>query len=219
MKNLCIALLLLTGSSLWAQLDKGVKSGIAIPKVKNDTEVKPSATTVAPDSPFNIKPDKKPNYNYPTFSVGEKKADFSMYPDETFVNRTKEFSKRTEVKPAGDATPEFKGNKDFGEIRTKSEYMDIMAADFGAEDGDRVRVLINGTVVIQEFTLTNMYRPLRIRLMEGFNNIEFEAMNQGTSGPNTATFILYDQWEKMMMKGEWALVTGFKGRVMVIKEK
>ncbi|WP_116787959.1 hypothetical protein [Flavobacterium psychrotrophum] len=219
MKNICIAVLTLTASSVWAQFDTGTKSGISIPKASNNnTEVKPSTTTVAPNSPFNIKPEKKSNPGYPTFSVGEKKADFSMYPDEKFVNRTKEFSDRTTVKPTGDSAKEFRGNQDFGEIRTKSGYVDIMAADFGAEDGDRVRVLVNGQVVIQEFTLYNTYKPLRVRLNDGFNNIEFEAMNQGTSGPNTAMFILYDQWEVQLMKGEWGLCTGFKGRVMIIKE-
>lgn len=219
MKNLFLLLMLSFSCTLLAQTDTGAKGGISIPKsTKNNTTVKPSTTTVSPDSPFaNLKPEKKNNY-YPAFTLGEEKKEFSMTQQDNFVNRTKEFADRTTVKPKGDSAKEFRGNQDFGEIKTKSEFVDIMAADFGAEDGDRVRVLVNGQVVIPEFTLYNTYKPLHIKLQPGFNNIEFEAMNQGTSGPNTALFLLYDQDGKLLMKGEWGLCTGFKGRVMVVKE-
>lgn len=219
MKNLLLPFLLAFCFVAHSQTDTGAKGGIAIPKsTKNNTTVKPSTTTVSPESPFaNLKPEKKNNY-YPAFTLGKEKEEFSMTQQDNFVNRTKEFADRTAVKPMGDSAKEFRGNQDFGELRTKSEFVDIMAADFGAEDGDRVRVLVNGTVVIPEFTLYNTYKPLRIKLQPGFNNIEFEAMNQGTSGPNTALFLLYDQDSKLLMKGEWGLCTGFKGRVMVVKE-
>lgn len=202
-----------------AQTDTGAKGSLHIPRAtNNNTTVKPSTTTMSPaNSLLDMKPDEKPQH-YTKFTIGEKKPDFSMYTDTEFVNRTKEFADRTTVRPQGDATPEFKGNQDFGEVRTKSGYVDIMAADFGAEDGDRVRVLVNGQVAIPEFTLYNTYKPLRIPLHEGFNNIEFEAMNQGTQGPNTALFLVYDQDSVLLMKGEWGLCTGFKGRVMIIKE-
>jgi hypothetical protein len=219
MKNLFVYILFIFCLSTYAQTDTGAKGGIAIPKSpKNNTTVKPSTTTVSPDSPFaNLKPEKKNNY-YPAFTLGAEKKEFSMTQQETFVNRTKEFAERTTIKPSGESAAQFKGNQDFGELKTKSEFVDIMAADFGAEDGDRVRVLVNGQVAIPEFTLYNTYKPLHIRLERGFNNIEFEAMNQGTSGPNTALFIIYDKEGKMLMKEEWGLCTGFKGRVMIIRE-
>lgn len=220
MKKIIIAILLTIGFSAYAQYDTGTRGGISIPRnPKNNTTVKPSTTTVSPDSPFSAKPQKKNDfYTPPAFTLGEKKADFSMYQKNDFANRTQEFKERTTVKPRGEAMPEFKGNQDFGEIRTKSGHVDILAADFGAEDGDIVRVLVNGEVVIPAFTLLNSYKPLRIRLMDGFNNIEFEAMNQGTSGPNTAMFMIYDDNEKLLMREEWGLCTGFKGRVMIVKE-
>jgi hypothetical protein len=219
MKKLLIILLFSASCSIWAQVDTGPKGGIAIPRVENNTSVAPSTSTVSPNSPFNMKPEaKKPSY-YPSFAIGEKKSEFSMYTDQDkFVNRTQEYAKRTTVRPQGDASAPYKGNKDFGELHTKSDYMDILAADYGAEDGDRIRVLLNGQVVVHEFTLTNMLKPLRIRLQPGFNHIEFEAMNQGTQGPNTANFMLYDQHQKLLMNDEWALATGFKGSVMIIKD-
>ncbi|MFP9115681.1 hypothetical protein ACLI1A_17205 [Flavobacterium sp. RHBU_3] len=220
MKKFILSTLLVAISAIAsAQTDTGAKGSLHIPRATdNNTTVKPSTTTISPtNSLLNARPDEKAEH-YTKFTIGEKKPDFSMYQDNEFVNRTKEFSDRTTVKPKGDATPEFKGNQDFGEVRTKSGYVDIMAADFGAEDGDRVRVLINGQVAVPEFTLSNTYKPLRIPLQDGFNNIEFEAMNQGTQGPNTALFMVYDKDGALLMKGEWGLCTGFKGRVMVIKE-
>lgn len=221
MKYLIILLFALFSTAAYSQKDTGAKGGISIPRDKKpDTTVKPSLTTVSPDveNPFKLKPDKKNPSYMPAFTIGKKKEEFSMTQQENFIDRSKEFADRTTVKPRGESAAEFKGNQDFGEIRTKSEFVDIMAADFGAEDGDIVRVLVNGQVVIPEFTLYNTYKPLHIRLDPGFNNIEFEAMNQGTSGPNTALFIIYDNTGKMLMKEEWGLCTGFKGRVMVFRE-
>jgi hypothetical protein len=79
-------------------------------------------------------------------------------------------------------------------------------------------VLINDRVVIEEFTLTNNSKALQLMLSPGFNKIDFEAMNQGTSGPNTAEFAIYDDKEKLLMSNQWNLATGFKASVMVIKE-
>lgn len=219
MKRLLAILLFSASYSIWAQVDTGPKSGIAIPRVENNTSVTPSPTTFTPNSPFSVKPEeKKPSY-YQPIVIGEKKQEFSMVAEQDrFVNRTQEYAKRTTVKPKGDSSAPYKGNKDFGELHTKSDFLDILAADYGAEDGDRVRVLLNGQVVISEFTLTNMLKPLRIRLQTGFNHIEIEAMNQGTQGPNTANFMVYDQNRQLLMNDEWALATGFKGSMMVIKD-
>jgi len=199
-----------------AQVDRPKSGGIAVPR--GNTAIKPSNTTLSPDSPFKLKPETKKEYNYPVFSIGEKKADFSMYQKDEFVNRTSEYAKRTDVAPKGESNEAFKGNQFFGEVRTKSSFMQVMARDFGAIDGDRIKVLVNDRVVVAEIFLDSNFKGIQITLDPGFNKIDFEALNQGTSGPNTAEFRVYDDKEKLVSSNQWNLATGFRASVMVIKE-
>ena len=216
MKNIFFTVLLFVSCGLWAQVDNPNKGGIAIPR--GNTTVKPSTTTVSPDSPFALKPEKKKEFNYPAFTVGEKKADFSMYQKNEFVNRSTEYADRTSVAPKGESNEAFRGNQFFGEVHSKSKFMQIMARDFGAEDGDRIKILVNDRVVVDEIMLTNSFKGIQITLDEGFNKLEFEALNQGTQGPNTAEFRVYDDKENLISGNQWNLATGFKASLMVIKE-
>ncbi|MXN90714.1 hypothetical protein GR160_05700 [Flavobacterium sp. Sd200] len=222
MKNiLFLTLLLLAANSLWAQGDNGSMGGIAIPRtstVKPDTTVKPSSTSISPDSPFAPKPDTKKSFNYTPITIGEKKPNFSMNQTSEFVNRTNEYADRTTVKPEGESNKAYRGNQSFGEIRTKSKFMQVMARDFGAEDGDRIKIMVNDRIIVDEIYLTNSFKGVQITLDEGFNKLDFEALNQGTSGPNTAEFRVYDDKENMISGNQWNLATGFKASLMVIKE-
>jgi len=224
MKNfLFFTLLLLTTGSLWAQVDNPGGS-ISIPRKNNisikpsTTVTKPATTTLSPNSPFAPKPEKKRDFNYAPIVVGEKKSNFSMYQSNDFVNRSTEYADRTSVAPKGESNEAFRGNQYFGEVRTKSKFMQVMARDFGAEDGDRVKILVNDKVVVDEIYLSNSFKGIQLTLDEGFNKIDFEALNQGTSGPNTAEFRVYDDKENMVSNNQWNLATGFKATVMVIKE-
>jgi hypothetical protein len=216
MKYIFILTSLLLSLAAMAQVDRPKSGGIAVPR--GNTTIKPSTTAVSPDSPFKLKPETKKDYNYPVFSVGENKADFSMYQKDEFVNRTSEYAKRTDVAPKGESNEAFKGNQFFGEVRTKSSFMQVMARDFGAIDGDRIKVLVNDRVVVAEILLDSNFKGIQITLDPGFNKIDFEALNQGTSGPNTAEFRVYDDKEKLVSSNQWNLATGFRASVMVIKE-
>jgi hypothetical protein len=220
MKNIFIlTILLFTVGNLWAQVDSGPKGGISIPRTNMPTTtVKPSSTTISPNSPFAAKPEKKKDFNYKSFSVGEKKADFSMYQQSEFVNRSTEYADRTSVAPKGESNEAYRGNQTFGEVRTKSKFMQVMARDFGAEDGDRIKVMVNDRVVVDEIYLSNSFKGVQITLDEGFNKLDFEALNQGTSGPNTAEFRVYDDKQNLISSNQWNLATGFKASLMVIKE-
>ncbi len=221
MKNIfTLALLLFTIGNLWAQVDTGPSSGIAIPRTSMpNTTVKPSSTTISPDSPFSAKPETKKDFKYyPSFSIGEKKPEFSMNQQSEFVNRTAEFANRTKVAPKGESNEAYRGNQSFGEVRTKSKFMQVMARDFGAEDGDRIKIMVNDRVVVDEIYLSNSFKGIQITLDEGFNKLDFEALNQGTSGPNTAEFRIYDDKQNLINSNQWNLATGFKASLLVIKE-
>jgi len=219
MKNIFLLTLLFAIGSLWAQGDNGPTGGIAIPRTSMpNTTIKPSTTTISPESPFAAKPDTKKSFNYTPITVGEKKPDFSMYQKSEFVDRTAEFASRTAVKPEGESNKAYRGNQTFGEVRTKSKFMQVMARDFGAEDGDRIKIMVNDRVVVDEIYLSNSFKGIQITLDEGFNKLDFEALNQGTSGPNTAEFRVYDDKENLISGNQWNLATGFKASLMVIKE-
>lgn len=93
-----------------------------------------------------------------------------------------------------------------------------MARDFEYADGDRIKVLVNDVIIVPEIILSNDFQGIQITLQAGFNKIDFEALNQGTSGPNTAEFRVYDDKEQLISNNQWNLATGFKATVIVIKE-
>jgi hypothetical protein len=222
-KFLFLIVLLFATVSMWAQKDNP-GGGISIPRgntisVKPATTItKPSTTTLSPNSPFAPKPEKRKDFNYAPIVVGEKKSEFSMYQTNDFVNRTEEFAERTKVKPRGEDSTPYKGNMDLGTIRTKSPYIILHARDFGAQDGDRVKITLNDRTLFSEIILRSDTQPIVITLSEGFNDLRIEALNQGTSGPNTGEFNVFDKDLDKLAGGEWNLVTGFYGKFLIVKE-
>lgn len=214
LKYAIFLLLITSGTSLFAQVDNPM-GGLAIPKAKST--VKSTPVQAKTDVPSTVMPPAK---TYNATDLTKKTEEFTMVKKEEFVNRGTEYEDRVNqsVQRKGESNEAFRGNQSFGEIRTKSGYFNIISADYGLEDGDRIRVLVNDRVVIPEFMLTNNSKGLMINLQPGFNKIEFEAMNQGTSGPNTAQFTVFDDNDNMLMSNQWNLATGFKASIMVIKE-
>lgn len=211
MKYIFILLFILSGAGLYAQVDNPT-GGIAIPKSK---------TPIAPTAPAKAETPSKeaqPKKSFMSYDLGGK--GLSMEKKNDFVSRGAEFEDKANasVRSKGESNAAFRGHQFFGELTTKSQYLNVLASDYGLQDGDRIKVLINDRVVIEEFTLTNNSKALQLMLSPGFNKIDFEAMNQGTSGPNTAEFAIYDDKEKLLMSNQWNLATGFKASVMVIKE-
>lgn len=198
-----------------AQFDTNTGS-ISVPKgdtTSDDTNA-PSISTV---SPFTTVP-PKPTVTEP-YQVGANDNDnFSMYQTDEFVDRGAEYMDRVQVKRKGESNKPFRGNQFFGEYRSNSAYVEVMARDFEYEDGDRIKVLVNDRTVIANIVLTNDFKGLQIQLQPGFNKIDFEALNQGTSGPNTAEFRVYDEQQKLVSSNQWNLATGFKATVIIVKE-
>lgn len=113
---------------------------------------------------------------------------------------------------------EVRGNQDLGKFNSSSKFVNIKYRDFGEVDGDNIRVSVNGVVVASSIFLNHDFQGLEIFLQKGFNMIEFEALNQGTSGPNTAEFQVYDDNKKLISANQWNLATGFKASIMVVKD-
>ena len=54
-------------------------------------------------------------------------------------------------------------------------------------------------------------------LKEGFNKIDFIALNQGESGPNTAELRIYDDNDVLLSANQWNLATGAKATLIIVK--
>lgn len=226
MKKLIGAFLFLS-VQLYAQKDTGGKS-VVIPRSK-EPEVNVTYTpAVAPE---------KSKFNAPDFQpIDAEIKDFTFKkPNTSFIiggNNTNKFSTQKEdfkspyelqrelfpkVTNEGDSKM-YRKNQDFGQIKTTSKTLKLKFRDHMAVDGDRVKIMVNSMILVADVSLIASFQTLEIGLTPGFNKIEFEALNQGYSGPNTAQFALVDENGQTLMDNQWDLATGFKGSVLVIKE-
>ena len=106
-----------------------------------------------------------------------------------------------------------------GEYRNNGSFVNIICRDHGYFDGDYVQVLLNDKIIIPRLLLTNSYKGFNIELIEGINKIDFLALNQGESGPNTAELQVFDDNEVLISAKAWNLLTGVKATIVVIKDK
>ncbi|MDO9260420.1 MAG: hypothetical protein Q7U08_00565 [Flavobacteriaceae bacterium] len=104
-----------------------------------------------------------------------------------------------------------------GTINSKSKTVKIECRDHSAIDGDRIRIFLNGKVVSSNLTLEGNYFFVYINLELGYNRIDFQALNQGFSGPNTAELKVYDDTGNLISDIEWNLPTGYIATLGIIK--
>lgn len=112
----------------------------------------------------------------------------------------------------------YKKDQHLGQYMTTGKFVELFARDHEYVDGDKVRVYVNGDVVNFGIGLSSAYTPILVKLKSGFNSIEFEALNQGTSGPNTAELKLFDEDGQLLAHKEWNLLTGAKASIVVVKQ-
>ena len=105
-----------------------------------------------------------------------------------------------------------------GDFKVKGSWVSIECRDHEYVDGDRVRVFVNGDVVANNVYLTSFFKGINIDLKKGFNQIDFVALNQGESGPNTAEFRVFDAKGILVSRNEWNLTTGTKATIIVVNE-
>lgn len=110
-------------------------------------------------------------------------------------------------------------DQDLGSFRTQSKSVRIICRDFQYPDGDRVTIFINDIPVIANITLRRAYQGFDLPLTVGLNKISFVALNQGTSGPNTAGFKVFDDSGNVISSNEWNLATGAKATIVIAKDK
>ncbi|MGC6430862.1 MAG: hypothetical protein ACON5F_07460 [Jejuia sp.] len=209
--------------SLSAQIDSKKQSGAIIPAVESPKDSADSQKVI----PKKITPNdqlsgaKSPNI------VGKlefPRKEFSMFPKEEFANPGELYTKKLEkiektLLPEGyGETSGLKNDAYWGDYKTKSNKVTVLYRDYSAIDGDLLRVYVNGDIIQPRIYLTGNFSGFELTLKEGVNEIIFQAINTGASGPNTATYKIQDEFGSVITKKVWALEAGVKVSVDIVKE-
>tara|TARA_B110000240_G_C13310158_1_gene372426 strand:+ start:73 stop:738 length:666 start_codon:yes stop_codon:yes gene_type:complete len=113
---------------------------------------------------------------------------------------------------------DFKVDQYLGDFKSNAPFVQVIFRDHEAQDGDRVRILFNDREVEANVLLEQRFKRLNIDLLSGFNKIQFIALNQGDSGPNTAEIRVYDDQGGLIMANQWNLATGNRATLIVVKD-
>ena len=186
---------------LWSQFDT---------KNKKSTFSAPIATSKLPALPrekFKFEP--KPAYSdkFPNPNNSVVKNDVLFSKTNTFINPNDMVKDRLNAE---------KGNF-LGDFKTKSNYVRIVCRDFGEFDGDKVSVYLNDVLINGEVLLEISSKQIIINLSKGFNKIQFLALNEGYSSPNTAEFEMFDDKGNVVTSNQWNLFTGDRATINVTK--
>ena len=111
----------------------------------------------------------------------------------------------------------FQTSLELGKLETSSQSIRIICRDHSYVDGDRVKLYVNEQVIRRSITLRGGYYSVDVNLKEGFNRIDIEALNQGSSGPNTAEFKVLDENGIVLADKEWNILTGYIATLVVMR--
>lgn len=105
-----------------------------------------------------------------------------------------------------------------GDIKSNGKFIGIVCRDHEYVDGDRVKIYVNDIVVEHNLLLTGAFKGVNVDLQPGFNKIDFEALNHGSSAPNTAQVDVYDENGQLLYSNKWLLSSGSKATLIVTKD-
>ena len=165
------------------------------------------------DNPFLKKLENKNKKDFfPDANVKEKRPERFIHSNDLNLSRLNR--KETE---SNKNINKFKVDQFLGEIRNDGEYVNIILRDHEYPDGDLIKVQVNENVVMPAILLTEKAKGFKLDLKTGFNVVDFVALNQGSSGPNTAEIIVYDDQGKLVGTNRWNLATGVKATYIIYK--
>lgn len=224
MRPILLVLLISFSIASFAQIDSKTKS-FSIPATetpKETPDIKPSLPkpNTNTNSSFGI------NMPKPLTNLEFDKKEISMFPEEEFANPGELYidkinkslddvrlSKKEMELRNGSTTDQY-----FGDFKSKSKTVNVVYRDHGYTDGDLIQVKVNDDIIYPRVYLTGGFKGFTLNLKPGFNKIDFLALNQGDSGPNTAEFKVIDDQGMVVTHNRWNLATGVKATVIVVKE-
>jgi hypothetical protein len=130
----------------------------------------------------------------------------------------KEWEIKQKFKEGDKNTTRFAKDYSLGDIKTTSKTVVIKMRDHEYVDGDRVMLMLNNVVIHPNITLRGDYFTIDIDLQEGFNSINFIALNEGLSSPNTAQLKVFDANGNQLASNKWLITTGYKASLVILKE-
>jgi hypothetical protein len=218
MKKLLFAsgLLFFSSTVMIAQLDNAGNNSVNFDNTNTDAKTSGGYALPAINKPrFKSTEGKNPNTLRPLLEMDEE--EFDMSKDDGLLEyksgkAPKYFTKDKEAKA------EYGRDQYLGDLLTNSSYVNVVYRDHEYVDGDVIRIFVNGDIIRGQVTLDGSFRGFDLSLEAGENKIEFEALNQGESGPNTAELHVYDDQGILVSAHEWNLLTGHKASIIVYKE-
>ena len=197
---------------------------LPIPEVKDPQADKTDMPSIKTPNVFDntsITPKSK-------LQIGEQKSTFTMSTETEFANpgdryvakMEKDLDKALKAEGLKEGRGELvKKNISLGDFKTKSAYFIVKFRDFGAIDGDLVRVSSNDKIIQDQLFLDVNFKQVKIILSDGFNKLDFEALNIGSLGGNTAEIQVFDDKGVLITNDYWNnLAAGFKASIIVTKE-
>ncbi|MBS7256062.1 hypothetical protein [Flavobacterium branchiicola] len=237
MKHILFFILFFTAVTVSAQTEFSTKyKSIPAPKFSAKPKKTPIPQVKDPQADnLDIPAIKTPNVYDNTsitpkskFQIGEEKSKFTMSTETEFANPGDRYVAKMEkdldkaLKDAGLREGRgtlVKKNISLGDFKTKSQYFIVKFRDFGAIDGDLVKVSNNDYVIRDQIFLDSNFKDVKINLSDGFNKLDFEALNIGSLGGNTAEIQVYDDKGQLITNDYWDnLAAGFKASIIVTKE-
>lgn len=219
MRPLLLFFLLIFSTTMFAQLERPNR----VLKIEADPEIpKPNPKAPPTSSAFpkinlpKLQEDKDPKYSMKSLGdLDPKPLDITKGDgllDYKTDNAPKYFTKEKK------ASDEYARDQNLGEVKVSRALVNIVYRDHQAIDGDRIMVLVNEDIIRASVSLQGSFQGFDLPLKPGPNKVEFVALNQGSSGPNTAELHVYDDTGKLISAKEWNLLTGYRATFIVIKE-
>ncbi len=215
--------------SIWVALIFSFQFAIAQIENDNPSFSFPSNSSDKPNSLFKPPAEESPylkgdflekplDMTDPT--LDDKGSKINMEEQEKFLNPGDIYLSKLKGREveAGKDPNKYRTNQYMGDYRIEGDQARIIFRDHEYPDGDRVRILHNDMVIQPNVLLVERFVGLSLDLVPGFNKIDFVALNQGTSGPNTAEVRVYDENGDMTAANQWNLATGVRATYILIKE-
>lgn len=225
MKPIILLLLCLSLSTIvYSQIDSKNRS-FSIPATETKEET-PDVKPILPTEKSNNNARFGLNIPKTLTNLDFEKKELSMFPEEEFgnpgelyidkINKSLDnvrLSKKEMELRNGSTTDQY-----FGDFKSTSKTVNVVYRDHGYTDGDIIQVKVNDDIIYARVFLTGSFKGFTLNLKPGFNKIDFLALNQGESGPNTAEFKVIDDQGTVVTHNRWNLATGVKATVIVVKE-
>ncbi len=215
MKNYFLIIMLLFNSLILFSQEISIKI----------VEIKSLDANTITNSSFSLKKIKakgltnKKKNNYFNYNL-----DFDILSNENIIDITKSTELVTptwiikQKFKEGSQNKSIKADYYLGNLETQSKYIIIKCRDHEYVDGDRIRLMLNNSIIHPNISLSSVFYVIDIDLDEGYNNIDFIALNEGDSSPNTAQLLVLDENGAVLSNKKWLLYTGYKAQLVVYKK-